>query len=152
MENPTQQEREKLHEQQIHNKIKAEKTKKTVKKIIIYSIILLVVASLIYFPISSSKKPGKYDDFAKCLTEKGANFYGSLQCPACAKQKDLFGKSVKYVNYIECGPLSGPQNQICKDADVRVYPTWTLGNETLEGVISLEELAQWTSCSLSENV
>ena len=37
MENPTKEEREKQHEQEIQDKIKSEKNKKTVKKVVIYS-------------------------------------------------------------------------------------------------------------------
>jgi len=148
-QNLTKEEREKLHQKHIEDKIKSEKTKKLVKKVIIYSVIILIIAAIVYIPISSSKKPGKYDEFAKCLTEKGLKFYGSFQCPACARQKELFGKSMKYVNYVECGPLSGPQNQVCKDANVKVYPTWILEDEIREGVLQLDELAQWSSCSLA---
>lgn len=142
----TKEEREKLHEQEIQSKIKSQNTKKTVKKIVIYSIIVLIIAAIIYFPISNAKKPGKYDDFAKCLTEKKAAFYGSFQCPACAKQKQLFGKSMNYVNYVECGPI-GQQSQACKDASIKAYPTWIFNNNlTREGILSLEELSQVTGC------
>ena len=72
----------------------------------------------------------------KCLTDKGAKFYGSFQCPACAKQKQLFGKSIKYVNYIECGAL-GQQNKICNDANIDAYPTWVRGNDVKKGILSL---------------
>ncbi len=150
-ENLNQEQRENLNNQKVQDKINSDKTKKIVKKVIIYGIIILVVAAIIYFPITNAKKPGQYDDFAKCLTEKNANFFGSFQCPHCADQKKLFGKSIKYVNYIECGPLSGPENQVCIDAGVKVYPTWIFNkNDTREGVLSLNELSEATGCVLTK--
>ena len=65
----------------------------------------------------------------------------------CTRQKDLFGKSIKYVNYIECGPL-GQQNQLCNEAGIKAYPTWVIGNQTLTGVLSLQELSSLTGCVL----
>ncbi len=146
----TQEEREKLHEQQLQNRINSDKRKKITKKVLIYSIIIIVLAAIIYIPISNSSKPSIYDDFAKCLSENNVKFYGSFQCPHCADQKALFGKSMKYVNYIECGPLGGPVDQGCIDAGVKAYPTWIFENETREGVLSLGELAQQTGCTLPQ--
>jgi thiol-disulfide isomerase/thioredoxin len=33
--------------------------------------------------------PGKYDEFAKCLTDNGAKFYGAFWCPHCQAQKKM---------------------------------------------------------------
>ena len=149
MENPTKEERGKLHEQQIQDKIKSEKNKKTVKKVVIYGVLIIIIVGIFYIVNSNAKKPGKYDDFAKCLTDKGAIFYGSFQCSACAAQKELFGKSMKYVNYVECGPLGGPQNQVCRDVNVKVYPTWNINNNQVTGVQGLQTLSSLTNCTLN---
>ena len=146
----TKEEREKLHEQQIQEKIKREKNKKLIKKISIYSILVIVIAAILYISISSASKPGKYDDFAKCLTEKDVKEYGAFWCPNCAKQKEMFGKSFQYVTYIECDARGkNPQPSLCKEKNIKGYPTWEYNETFLEGVQSLEELSQWTGCSLS---
>lgn len=119
------------------------KLKKKTK--IITLLILLVIIGFFYY---NNTKPGKYDGFAKCLTEKGAQFYGSFQCSHCATQKKLFGKSMKYVNYIECGPLGGPQNSLCTQKQVLSYPTWIINDKKYEGVKELNELSELTNCQL----
>lgn len=87
---------------------------------------------------------GKYDSFAKCLTEKGATMYGAEWCSHCKNQKELFGASFKYVNYVEC-----PQNpQLCKDKGVQGYPTWIINDNSYVGEKSLEELSLLTGCVL----
>ena len=144
---PTKEERERLHEQQIQEKINLDKRKKLTKKIIVYSILIIIIFGVTYMAIVNAKKPGKYDNFAKCLTEKGVKFYGSFQCPACAQQKQKFGKSMKYVDYIECGPL-GQQTKICNDANIDAYPTWIRDTDVKKGVLSFEELSQLSGCNL----
>ena len=70
MENLTKEEREKSHEQKIQEKINLDKRKKLTKKIIVYSILIIIIFGVTYMAIVNAKKPGKYDNFAKCLTEK----------------------------------------------------------------------------------
>ncbi len=63
-----------------------------------------------------------FDDFAKCLTQKGAVMYGAVWCPHCKEQKAAFGDSFKYINHIEC-----PDNtQLCIDKGIQGYPTWII--------------------------
>ncbi|MBI4173794.1 MAG: hypothetical protein HY519_03690 [Candidatus Aenigmarchaeota archaeon] len=102
------------------------------------------------FVAYTSSAPGKYDDFAKCLTDKGLKFYGAFWCPHCASQKELFGSSIKYVNYIECStPDRSAQTQVCIDAKIKSYPTWGFPDGKLvEGVLSLEDLGRRSGCSL----
>jgi glutaredoxin len=88
--------------------------------------------------------PGKYDDFAKCLSEKGAVMYGAEWCSRCKDQKMLFGKSFKYVTYVEC-----PENpKLCKEKGIERYPTWIIDDVSYEGVQRLEKLGSLTGCSL----
>ena len=58
------------------------------------------------------------DRFAACLTETGAVFYGTEWCPHCKKQKELFGESLAFVNYIDCDKKS----TACTAAGVTGYP------------------------------
>ena len=95
-------------------------------------------------------EPGKYDSFASCITDSGTTFYAAFWCPHCQAQKALFGKSDKYLPYVECSQPSGQgQLQICTDANITSYPTWQFADGTrLMGEQSLEVLAEKTGCPL----
>lgn len=110
-------------------------------------IFVLVIGVLFYW---QEKQPGKYDRFALCLKEKKAVFYGAFWCSHCQNQKKLFGKSEKYLPYIECSTIDGRgQLKICQDKKINSYPTWEFVNgERLIGEISLSELAKKTGCQL----
>lgn len=111
--------------------------------------IALVVVLLFAYSFNKQSEPGKYDIFASCLTEAGAKFYGSFQCTHCTTQKAMFGNSINKVNYIECGPLGGPQNAVCQQAKITAYPTWTFADgSSQQGVLSFEQLSQKTNCGL----
>ncbi len=150
MENLSKEEREKLHEQEKINLINREKNKKLTKKIIFLSLTLIIIGSLIYLGIVNAKKPGKYDNFAKCLTEKNIKEYGAFWCQNCAEQKKLFGKSFKYVNYIECDPRGdNAQSELCQQENITGYPTWSINNTKYPGIRSLEDLSELSDCNLN---
>ncbi len=126
-------------------------------KKIIYVLIALVFVGGVVWLIRTPGAPSKFDDFATCLGEKGAKFYGAFWCPHCQNQKAMFGKSAKLLPYIECSTPDGQGVlQVCKDAGVVGYPTWhipvagTTTPEILSGEIELEVLAEKTSCVLPE--
>ena len=146
----TKEEREKIHEQEKINLINKEKTKKLTKKIIFLSLILIIISGLVYAGYYNSKKPGEYDDFAKCLTEKNIKEYGAFWCPNCAEQKKLFGKSFKYVDYIECDPRgNNARPELCKEKGITGYPTWEIDGNFLQGVQSLNKLSEESGCELN---
>ena len=146
----TKEEREKLHEQEKLNLINKEKSSKSRKKILFTLIILIVVGGVLYYGISTNAKPGKYDDFAKCLTEKGVKEYGAFWCPKCAEQKKMFGKSFKYVTYVECDARgNNAQPELCREKGITGYPTWEIENKLIPGIQSLENLARESSCNLN---
>jgi hypothetical protein len=92
----------------------------------------------------------RYDAFAKCLTARQAKMYGAYWCPHCADQKEMFGRSFRYVNYVECA-IKGSREiaAACKAAGVQHFPSWQFGtNPLVEGVFPLEELGDKTGCSL----
>jgi hypothetical protein len=92
----------------------------------------------------------RYDGFAKCLASKQVKMYGAYWCPHCIDQKEEFGKSFRYVNYVECA-IKGSREMTpeCKAAGVQHFPTWQFGtNKPVEGVFPLEELSDKTGCSL----
>ena len=116
-------------------------------------ILALFSLTILLFIISCTKSAAlssQYNNFAKCLTEHGAIFYGAFWCSHCADQKKLFGKSIQYVNYIECStPDKGGQTPICIGAKIRGYPTWEFKDGSrLSGLISLEDLSEKSECPL----
>lgn len=121
------------------------------KKIITYSIIgLLTIIGFSVLLVKQSNTPGKYDQFASCLGEKGAKFYGAFWCPHCRNQKSLFGKSADKLPYVECStPDGNSQLEVCTKAGIESYPTWTFNDGTKEtGELSLERLSEKTQCIL----
>lgn len=91
-------------------------------------------------------------DFAKCLTEKGAKFYGASWCGHCVNQKTLFGEAFQYVNYIECwDSANNTLITACQDAQIEAFPTWDFsgGNRQL-GELTLENLSELSGCELKE--
>jgi hypothetical protein len=96
----------------------------------ICGVIVLILASVTVYSLVS---PGIYDGFAKCLSEKGVVMYGEDWCPNTIGQKEMFGKSFKYVNY-----------QI--KTDLRIRPTWVIEGKEYETVQSFQRLAELTGC------
>ncbi|HEY4483152.1 MAG TPA: hypothetical protein VI953_03205 [Candidatus Paceibacterota bacterium] len=121
------------------------------------AIIVIAFIALIW---TSSKGGGaadpQMDQFAMCLKDKGAVFYGAFWCSHCAAQKALFGNSVDKLPYVECSTAdSQGQLQICKDKEIKSYPTWefppvlgTTAPSRLTGEIPLAQLADKTGCAL----
>lgn len=121
-------------------------------KIIIIIIALLIISLAAVLWIKSSRQPGKLDQFAECLKEKGAVFYGAFWCSHCQNQKALFGKSAKRLPYVECSTAdSRGQLAICKNKNIEGYPTWEFNDGSrLNGEITLTRLAEKTGCPLPQ--
>ncbi|MDP3990978.1 MAG: hypothetical protein Q8P63_01650 [Candidatus Nealsonbacteria bacterium] len=90
------------------------------------------------------------DEFAQCLTEKGMKIYGSKYCSWCQKQKDDFGDSFSYINYIECvNEETDEWSEECTRAGISSTPTWQFSDGTMSsGYKSLEDLAGISGCQL----
>ena len=88
------------------------------------------------------------DDFARCLTQAGARFYGTSWCPHCTAQRRMFGPAFRYVPYVECSVNGTPETTSeCTQAGITGYPTWTFRDGSREtGELSLERLAAKTGC------
>ncbi|KKU85832.1 MAG: hypothetical protein A2667_00745 [Candidatus Wildermuthbacteria bacterium RIFCSPHIGHO2_01_FULL_47_27] len=91
-------------------------------------LILLLIGAFLIGGFANSLKSNQFsentsalDDFAKCLTDKGAVMYGAYWCPHCQNEKRAFGDSFKLVNYVECTE----ETQKCLDEKIEGYPTWT---------------------------
>lgn len=78
------------------------------------------------------------------LRRAGVMFYGAWWCPACFKQKNLFGQEAgNQLPYVECEKTDA-QRERCSKAGVAAYPTWVMGSQRLEGVQTLEDLGRWS--------
>jgi hypothetical protein len=88
--------------------------------------------------------PGEFDEFAKCLTEQGAIFYGTEWCGFCQRQKEDFGASMQYVNFIDCD-----QNRnLCQSEGITGYPTWKINGQLYPGMQQLNRLSDLSGCEL----
>lgn len=80
---------------------------------------------------------------ARHLAQSRAVFYGAYWCPHCQEQKHKFGGAAGLLPYVECDPKgTSPQTERCERDGVKVFPTWVIGSQRLEGVQSLEALAE----------
>jgi hypothetical protein len=114
--------------------------------------ISVIIATLLLtfggvFMIAKSQQPANtgFDNFARCLTSKGAVMYGAAGCIHCQKVKSDFGSSFQYINYVEC-PLN-PQK--CLDEGVDGYPTWKFSDGSrLEGEQPLQKISEVSGCPI----
>ena len=112
----------------------------------------VVIIGGVWFLIKANSGPSKYDDFAKCLKDKGAVFYGAFWCPHCQNQKKMFGSSEKFLPYVECSTPDGrSQLPVCNEKQITGYPTWKFADGSREsGEVPLETLSKKTDCPLPQ--
>jgi len=107
-----------------------------------YFFILLLVLIITFYSYKNisgrAVQEGKYDKFAKYLTEKGIKMYGTEWCPHCKNQKKLFGSSFKYIDYIDCDK----NMQECLSEGIQGYPTWKINGENYPGIQTIKKLAE----------
>lgn len=117
---------------------------------IVLGVVVLIVVGLLVYSFTESKKPGKYDEFAKCLSNTGTKFYGTFWCPHCQNQKRMFGNSSKLLPYVECSTPDGRNaTEICIEKKIEGYPTWEFPNgDRVSGEMKLEDIASKSSCVL----
>nr|AQS32412.1 hypothetical protein [uncultured archaeon] len=111
---------------------------KKVLFISIVSVIIVLIIGGIGFSYINSKKPGPLDDFAKCLTEKGAVMYGASWCQYTQAQKRVFGNSMRFIDY----------RDFSENPEVKVTPTWFINGQKYEKAQSFDRLATLTGCKL----
>lgn len=118
-------------------------------KTMIFLLIAVVLIASCTATTGNVIKSSKYDNFANCLTNSGVKMYGAYWCPHCNSQKEMFGESWQYINYIECSlPNRAGQTQVCSEAGVEAYPTWEFTGQRMEGELTLEKLSQLSGCPL----
>lgn len=102
-----------------------------------------VVGAVGVFLDPASSATEEQQTLARHLAQTGARFYGAYWCPACRRQKELFGGAAELLPYVECdsrGARARPE--ACAAAGVKSYPTWTIRGQRHEGVLSLDQLAR----------
>ncbi len=114
-----------------------QKSKKT-KWVIAISLLAVIIIGSAGFALINSLKPGKYDNFAKCLKEKGAVIYGAPWCEYTKAQKAMFGKSVKYLDYKTYDELP----------NIKLTPTWVINGQWYERVQDFNRLSALTGCPI----
>lgn len=77
------------------------------------------------------------------LRNTDSKMYGAFWCPHCQEQKALFGEAFKQVPYIECDPRGeNAQPDLCRAKQITGYPTWEIKGQRVDGLTSLEKLAE----------
>ena len=106
----------------------------------------LISISILVILLSGCGAPNATKEFAQCLTDNGAIFYGSDTCGHCLDQKEMFGTAISSVNYVNCQF----NIEACTSANIMYYPTWKVDGEPLgdSGVKSFDVLAEATGCEL----
>ena len=129
------------------------------------AVVVLIVGAIAFLAGKPTKNAPEslYDlaAFGQCLKDKGATFYGAFWCPHCQATKKIFGDVKDKLPYVECATPDGQgQLPICKEKGIESYPTWVfadgsrIGGELSPdatapvGMISLNDLAQKTNCTL----
>lgn len=117
---------------------------------IAFGIFVLIAITFLYIYLKPVDNGGGnlLDDLAICLTANNIKMYGTEWCGYCKKQKEIFGDSFQYVDYVDCDK----NKEICTAERISGYPTWkTSEGQAYPGVQSLEKLSQISGCML-ENV
>lgn len=123
--------------------------KLSVKLYFLLAIILII--AVIAVVVFSGTTEGNYDTFSQCLSNNGVKMYGAYWCGHCNNQKEMFGSSWKYVNYIECATPNNGQTDKCLDAGIEAYPTWEfIDGSRIVSEMSFEELSEKTGCEIGE--
>ncbi|MCB9809109.1 hypothetical protein H6776_01795 [Candidatus Nomurabacteria bacterium] len=113
------------------------------------TITIIIIAGAILAGVLVGNRPSIYEDFAECIADSGATFYGAFWCPHCLDQKSMFGKAADSLPYVECSlPDRSGQTEECTEAGITGYPTWDYQGDRFSGTLSLEVLAALTQCEL----
>jgi hypothetical protein len=119
---------------------------KPVKIKFTYVIAVVALIFIVWYFLGRGGPKQDYTEFAQCLTEEGAVMYGTYWCSHCKAQKEDFGDSFQYVNYVEC-----TEDKLkCVENGIEGFPTWIIDGRKYPGVQPMERLALLTQCELPE--
>jgi len=131
----------KQHSQASHLNVKEEKN---IRKYVLFSVLFVSLLLFSYTVYVKAQKPGEYDEFAKCLTEKEVVVYGNDFCSYTTKQLNFFGKSKEYLNYVKCID----NEELCDSKNIQTTPTWEINGTMHEEVQDFEKLSKISGCVL----
>ena len=115
--------------------------------LITFTVLVLLITGLYiftnWFSIITGYFTGESEQakLAQCLQKQGAEFYGSVSCADCEKQKEVFGNSFELINSVDCGN----DKELCPN--VREIPAWYINKNIYYGLKTLNELEELGSCS-----
>lgn len=125
-----------------------------------YTVLIVAAVILIFIGFAVANRQSSslnqdmsyLDEFAQCLSNEGAIFYGTFWCNHCEDQKRAFGSAFQYINYVECSTADGRgQLPACQQANIEAYPTWVFSDSSRQtGNLPLSILADKTACSLPQ--
>ena len=117
------------------------------RKLMIWGVVVVLLAGA--YAAGWYHRNHRYDAMAQCMASKQVKMYGAYWCSHCADQKEILGKSYRFV-YVECGvPGSHAEQQQCTDRGVKVFPTWQFQDGVLKpGVFTAGELSDKSGCGL----
>ncbi len=123
---------------------------KRTKLLTTFLIAILLIGGLYMFTDWFSKITGYFTGesekvrVAHCLTDQGAEFYGTEYCATCEKQKDILGsEAFRKINYIDCGK----DKEDCPN--IQSIPAWFIPNSEKKinyGFFELKELKKISGC------
>ncbi|MFP4568284.1 MAG: protein disulfide isomerase family protein [Candidatus Woesearchaeota archaeon] len=111
---------------------------------------LVLIVGLIIFATTRSNtgnfttEDGEFDEFAQCLTEQGAIFYGTEWCGYCQQQKEMLGSSMQHINFVDCDE----NRNTCMSEGVTGYPTWKINGQLYSGMQQLPRLSELSGCEI----
>jgi glutaredoxin len=121
----------------------AARTRRLPQRVLWIALVLLAAGS----SANAAPNGGEAKALAMHLKAVGAILYGAWWCPHCNHQKELFGNEASGdLPYVECDRDDIGRKR-CEAAQIKGYPTWDLNGERRLGVLSLEELEQWSRFS-----
>ncbi len=130
---------QKEYEQKVVQQKQFQPIQKKSKWKIYLGVTCVIIVVIVAYSVYSITRPGVYDNFAKCLTEKGVVVYGAIDwCKYTQVQKAMFGNSWKYLNYQDFSKLP----------DIKKTPTWVINEKWYENVQPFDKLSGLTGCKI----
>lgn len=83
------------------------------------------------------------EEIAKCMWQKWIKMYGTETCSHCIDQKELFGDSFKYINYVDCAQTPESCSKI-EWTPTREFP----GGELIAGKQMISTLTEKAWCDV----
>ena len=119
--------------------------KKTINYGIIAGALVVFIIGYMFLTQGTSATDGEFDELAKCMASKGVVMYGTNWCSFCSRQKEAFGTSFQYIEFVDCEKDSAK----CSAQGITRYPTWEINGQKYPGLKSLQDLSQLSGCNLN---